>query len=189
MTSETPQPSNHPSAQDSNSDSISKDISQTDDATDIQADNLPTKHRTKKVRQLNLSTTTNFNETLSNRGVIYLSRVPPRMTPSKISSLLSDFGPVTRIYLVEEDKTVRKKRRKAGGSGGKRYVEGWVEFESKKVARRVGEMLNMSRVTNHKRSLHYDDFWNIKVSCMEGFASIHSTVVHLLITKNTHPST
>ena len=118
----------------------------------------------KKVRKLRLDVTSDFNKILSKRGIVYLSRIPPRMGPSKVKSLLSDFGPITRIYLVEEDKTLRKKRRKAGGSGFKRYTEGWVEFESKKIAKRVGETLNMTRVTCHKRSLHYDDLWNIKVS-------------------------
>ena len=118
----------------------------------------------KKVRKLKLNTTQDFNATLSKRGILYLSRIPPRMGPSKVKSLLSDFGPISRIYLVEEDKVVRKKRRKAGGSGCKRYTEGWVEFESKKIAKRVGETLNMTRVTNHKRSVHYDDLWNVKVS-------------------------
>jgi ESF2/ABP1 family protein len=118
----------------------------------------------KKVRKLKLTATQDFNATLSKRGILYLSRIPPRMGPSKVKTLLSDFGPISRIYLVEEDKVVRKKRRKAGGSGCKRYTEGWVEFESKKVAKRVGETLNMTRVTNHKRSLHYDDLWNVKVS-------------------------
>ncbi|KAK1748428.1 activator of basal transcription 1 [Skeletonema marinoi] len=67
----------------------------------------------------------------------------------------------------------RKKRRKAGGSGGKRYTEGWVEFESKKRAKEAGEALNMSRITNHKGSPHYDDFWNIKF--LKGFKWSHLT--------------
>ena len=95
------------------------------------------------------------------------------MTPSKVKTLLSDFGTITRVYLVEEDKTKRKKRRKAGGSGGKRYTEGWVEFESKKRAKEAGEALNMSRITNHKGSPHYDDVWNIKF--LKGFKWSHLT--------------
>ncbi|KAL3780007.1 hypothetical protein HJC23_000297 [Cyclotella cryptica] len=118
----------------------------------------------KKIRKLKLDATQDFNQKLEKRGIVYLSRIPPRMGPSKIKSLLGEFGPVTRVYLAEEDKTVRKKRRKAGGSGFKRYTEGWVEFESKKTAKLVGETLNMTRVTNHKRSVHYDDLWNIKVA-------------------------
>ena len=95
------------------------------------------------------------------------------MGPAKVKTLLSDFGPITRIYLVEEDKTIRKKRRKMGGSSGKRYTEGWIEFESKKVAKLVAETINMSRITNHKGSIHYDDIWNVKY--LKGFKWSHLT--------------
>mmetsp|Transcript_3740 Transcript_3740/g.8486 ORF Transcript_3740/g.8486 Transcript_3740/m.8486 type:complete len:291 (+) Transcript_3740:93-965(+) len=127
----------------------------------------------KKVRRLKLATTQNFNATLQKRGVVYLSRIPPRMGPARVKTLLADFGSISRIYLVEEDKTVRKKRRKAGGSSGKRYTEGWVEFESKKAAKLVGETLNMTKVTNHKGSIHYDDLWNVKY--LRGFKWSHLT--------------
>ena len=127
----------------------------------------------KKVRKLKLSTTEDFNAKLQKRGILYLSRVPPRMGPAKVKTLLSDFGPITRIYLVEEDKTIRKKRRKMGGSSGKRYTEGWIEFESKKVAKLVAETINMSRITNHKGSIHYDDIWNVKY--LKGFKWSHLT--------------
>ena len=127
----------------------------------------------KKVRKLKLSATEDFNAKLQKRGIVYLARVPPRMGPAKVKTLLSDFGSITRIYLSEEDKTVRKKRKKAGGSGGKRYTEGWIEFESKKVAKLVGETLNMTRVANQKGSIHYDDLWSIKY--LKGFKWSHLT--------------
>ncbi|EED92395.1 predicted protein, partial [Thalassiosira pseudonana CCMP1335] len=132
-----------------------------------------TSKKKKKIRKLKLTTTQDFNAQLEKRGILYLSRVPPRMGPAKVKTLLSDFGNITRVYLVEEDKTIRKKRRKAGGSGFKRYTEGWVEFESKKDAKLVGETLNMTRVTNHKRSTHYDDLWNVKY--LKGFKWSHLT--------------
>ena len=135
--------------------------------------NTKNKSKKKKVRKLKLTATEDFNAKLKKRGILYLSRIPPRMGPAKVKTLLSDFGPITRIYLVEEDKTVRKKRRKMGGSGGKRYTEGWVEFESKKVAKLVGETLNMSKITNHKGSIHYDDIWNVKY--LRGFKWSHLT--------------
>jgi len=137
-------------------------------------DTSNTKNKSKKkVRKLKLTATEDFNAKLKKRGILYLSRIPPRMGPAKVKTLLSDFGAITRIYLVEEDKTVRKKRRKMGGSGGKRYTEGWVEFESKKVAKLVGETLNMSKITNHKGSIHYDDIWNVKY--LRGFKWSHLT--------------
>jgi ESF2/ABP1 family protein len=110
----------------------------------------------KKVHKLSLVKTEDFNEKLRKRGVLYIARIPPRMTPTKVKSLLSEFGEVTRVYLVEEDPTVRKRRKKVnGGSGGKRYIEGWVEFASKKIAKHVAASLNTTPITNQKRSPHY----------------------------------
>merc|ERR1719223_527768 len=103
--------------------------------TDLEIENK----RQKKVHKLSLKETENFNEKLRRRGLVYLSRIPPRMGPSKVKALLGEFGTVTRIYLEEEDKATRKRRLRASGSksGGKRYKEGWIEFEDKKVAKRV----------------------------------------------------
>jgi ESF2/ABP1 family protein len=145
-----------------------------DDVDDDRKSATESKRRkVSKVRRLKVSATQDFNARLERRGVVYLSRVPPRMGPAKVKTLLSDFGEVARVYLVEEDKTSRKRRRKAGGSGSKRYLEGWVEFESKRVAKRVGETLNMTRVTNHKGSANYDDIWNVKY--LRGFKWSHLT--------------
>ena len=119
----------------------------------------------KKVRKLSLKKTEDFNAKLRKRGVLYIARIPPRMGPAKIKTLLSDFGVVTRVYLVEEDRAARKRRRKlagGGGAGGKRYTEGWVEYENKKDARLIAERLNNTPITNHKRSVHYGDLWNVK---------------------------
>ena len=117
------------------------------------------KKKQKKVHRLSLKKTEDFNEKLRKRGVIYIARIPPRMTPTKLKSLLGDFGTeVTRIYLVEEDPTVRKRRKQNstnGKSGGKRYNEGWVEFESKKFAKHIAMSLNNTQISNHKRNPHY----------------------------------
>ena len=102
-----------------------------------------------------LAQTENFNVKLRKRGVLYVARVPPRMTPTKVKSLLSEFGEVTRVYLVQEDKTIRQRRKKQGGSGSKRFTEGWVEFAKKHVAKHVAQSLNNTPITNYKRSAHY----------------------------------
>ena len=52
--------------------------------------------RPRKVHKLSLATTQNFNEKLRKRGVIYVARIPPRMTPTKLKNLLGQFGPVMR---------------------------------------------------------------------------------------------
>ena len=87
-----------------------------------------------------------------------MRRIPPKMTPTKVKALLSEFGEVTRVYLVEEDASVRKRRKKEfGGSGGKRYIEGWVEFASKRKAKHVAQSLNTTPISIHKRNPHYGE--------------------------------
>lgn len=141
---------------------VAQEESDNDDSYgDFSNDQIKDK-RPKKVHRLSLEKTQDFNETLRRRGVVYVARVPPRMTPTKIKALLSQFGEVTRVYLVEEDKATRKRRRKRTGNGSKRYIEGWVEYASKKVAKHVARSLNTTPISNHKRSVHYGDLWNLK---------------------------
>jgi ESF2/ABP1 family protein len=118
--------------------------------------------RPRKVHKLSLTTTQNFNEKLRKRGVLYVARVPPKMTPTKLKSLLAQFGPIVRIYLVPEDASARKRRKANGGSGSKRYSEGWVEFESKKTAKYVALSCNNTVISNRKRDPHYGDLWSLK---------------------------
>ena len=51
----------------------------------------------KKIHKLSLTETENFNEKLKKRGVIYIARIPPKMTPTKVKALLQEFGEVTRV--------------------------------------------------------------------------------------------
>eukprot|EP00903_Cladosiphon_okamuranus_P016561 g15278.t1 len=103
-----------------------------------------------------------YNEGLAKRGVVYLSRVPPYMKPAKVKHLMEQHGVVTRVYLVEEDQANRRARKKAGGNSGKRYTEGWVEFEDKKIARAIAESLNNTLIGGRKRNYYHDDMWNLK---------------------------
>jgi len=116
----------------------------------------------RKLRRLDMAQVEDYNEKLKRRGVVYIARIPPAMGPAKVKSLMEDFGEVTRVYLVEEDASERKRRRRAGGNGSKRYLEGWVEFSERWVAKRVGLSVNNTPITNNKRSKHYGDRWNVK---------------------------
>lgn len=61
------------------------------------------------------------------------------------------------------DPTKRKRRIKRGGNSKTRYSEGWAEFSSKKVAKRVALQLNGTRIGGRsKRNFHYYDLWCIK---------------------------
>lgn len=154
------------------SDNTDNDVNnnETDDSDE---DNITTSEKKRKVFKLSLDKTEDFNEKLRKRGVVYISRIPPRMNPTKVKQLLSEFGVITRVFLVEEDQSVRKRRRKNGGSGAKRYVEGWVEFERKRIAKRVAASLNNTAISNHKRNVHYGELWNLKY--LRKFAWSHLT--------------
>ena len=55
----------------------------------------------KKKSQL-LQEAEEYKEKLEQRGVIYVSRVPPFMKPNKARDLFEQYGEVTRLYLAEE---------------------------------------------------------------------------------------
>ncbi|CAH8360372.1 unnamed protein product [Eruca vesicaria subsp. sativa] len=97
-----------------------------------------------------------------NRGVCYLSRIPPHMDHVRLRQILSQFGEIGRIYLAPEDPEAQVHRKKAGGFRGQLFSEGWVEFAKKSIAKRVADMLNGEQIGGKKKSAIYYDIWNIK---------------------------
>lgn len=142
--------------------SSSEESIEAEEVDNIQQEQDANNQKKRKIHKLSLDKKNDFNEELARRGVLYLARIPPRMTPTKIKFLLQEFN-VTRIFLQQEDPTKRKaRRRKTGKDTGKRYTEGWIEFADKKVAKQVAQSLNQTRMTNRKRDFFYDDLWNLK---------------------------
>jgi ESF2/ABP1 family protein len=47
-----------------------------------------------------------FQAAQENAGVIYISRIPPGMQPTKVRHLMSQYGEVGRVYLQKEGMTV-----------------------------------------------------------------------------------
>lgn len=94
-------------------------------------------------------------------GVVYLSRIPPFMKPAKLRSLLEPYGKINRIFLAPEDPAAHTRRVRAGGNKKKMYTEGWVEFVSKKEAKRVCELLNAQTIGGKKGSYYRDDLWTL----------------------------
>lgn len=85
-------------------------------------------------------------------GVVYLSYIPPKMNVKTVRSMLSKYGELGRIFLQPE-----KDHGKA-----RNFVEGWVEFMDKKVAKRVAATLNGVQVGGKRRAEYYYSLWSIK---------------------------
>lgn len=101
----------------------------------------------------------------SKAGVVFLSRIPPTMTPHELRAYLEPFGRLGRVYLAPDEKTVKSGRltskdprdhRKA------RFTEGWVEFLRRRDAKTAALALNGSLIGGKKSNRFHDDIWNIK---------------------------
>ena len=84
------------------------------------------------------------------------------MKHTVLRQMLSKYGDLARIYLNPEDSKIAAKRKKYKKNKRVNYVEGWIEFADKKVARKVALLLNNNNMGGKKRSYYYDDIWNIK---------------------------
>lgn len=107
-------------------------------------------------------------------GVVYLSSLPPYLKPSALRNLLSQrgFEPITRLFLTPASKaksTSKKNSRQL-------YTEGWIEFASKKTARRCAESLNATPVGGKKGGFYHDDVWNMKYLKGMGWAELMAGV-------------
>lgn len=97
-------------------------------------------------------------------GVIYISRVPPFMKPQTLRHFLEPHARkgLNRVFLTPEDQTAHQSRVKRGGNKKKSFVDGWVEFNSKKEAKIAAEALNGNIIGGKKGNFYHDDIWNIK---------------------------
>ncbi|KAK0084466.1 hypothetical protein PV325_006981 [Microctonus aethiopoides] len=101
------------------------------------------------------------------RGIIYLSQIPKYMNVTTIREFFAKYGQLGRVYLQLGDKTndptnPDKKRKKKRKEATRYFTEGWIEFESKKIAKYVANTLNNKQISTRKRSKLYDTIWNIK---------------------------
>jgi ESF2/ABP1 family protein len=94
-------------------------------------------------------------------GVVYLSRIPPFMKPTKLRSLLEPYGAINRIFLTPEDPASHTRRVRNGGNKKRSFVDGWVEFVNKADAKQACELLNARTVGGKKGTYYHDDVWNL----------------------------
>ncbi|KAL4883440.1 hypothetical protein BJY04DRAFT_25657 [Aspergillus karnatakaensis] len=95
-------------------------------------------------------------------GVVYLSSLPPYLKPFALKSLLEKrgFGPITKVFLTPSTKAPSGSGRRSNKR--KTFSEGWVEFESKKMAKICAETMNASIVGGRKGGWYHDDVLNLK---------------------------
>ncbi|RDX53608.1 hypothetical protein OH76DRAFT_1342195 [Lentinus brumalis] len=116
----------------------------------------------KTVKPLTPEALAAFKAAQEKAGVVYISRIPPGMRPTKVRHLMSAYGEVGRVYLQQEDAKRAYLRRKYTSTKKAHYTEGWVEFKDKRVARSVAEMLNAQPIGGKKGSRWRDDVWTMK---------------------------
>lgn len=94
-------------------------------------------------------------------GVVYLSRIPPFMKPTKLRSLLEPYGVINRLFLTPEDPSAHARRVRHGGNKKRSFVDGWVEFVNKSDAKVACELLNARTIGGKKGTYYRDDVWNM----------------------------
>ncbi|KAG6334288.1 hypothetical protein ID866_4803 [Astraeus odoratus] len=115
----------------------------------------------KVVKPLTADGLATFNAEIERTGVIYISRIPPGMRPEKVRHLMSQYGEVGRVYLQKEDPKTTYHRAKYTTDKKPHFVEGWVEFKDKKVARMTATMLNAQPIGGKKGTRWRDDVWTM----------------------------
>ncbi|XP_068159885.1 uncharacterized protein [Drosophila tropicalis] len=106
------------------------------------------------------------------KGIIYISNIPKHMNVIRIREILGEMGKIGRVYLQPEKQLGNKKKSKR-----KKYnihfTEGWVEFESKRVAKQIVPLLNNKQISTRKKSQFYDSLWSMKY--LPRFKWVHLT--------------
>ncbi|KAF8075866.1 hypothetical protein FPV67DRAFT_386803 [Lyophyllum atratum] len=116
----------------------------------------------KVVKPLTREALEEFQKIQDRAGVIYISRIPPGMRPTKVRHLMSMHGEIGRVYLQQEDAKRAYLRKKYTATKKAHFTEGWVEFKDKKIARTTAEMLNAQPIGGKKGTRWRDDIWTMK---------------------------
>jgi len=145
-----------------------------------------TPHLKKRKIKLSKKDVKEFEREQRKRGIVYLARIPPHVTPSQIRELLSRYGELDRIYLVPEDRSITKRRAHMGGTKKVHYIEGWVEFKDKRIAQLVARCLNNQRMGGdiNSRAFYKEDLWNIKYLRKYKWSGLQEKLSFDRVTKN-----
>ncbi|WVQ70377.1 uncharacterized protein L199_008604 [Kwoniella botswanensis] len=99
-------------------------------------------------------------------GIVYISRLPPGMTPQKVRHLMGRWGDIGKVYAQRRDaptgynpSAAQQKKQKHASAN---FSEAWVEFLDKSVAKTVASMLNAQVIGGKKGDKWRDDIWTMK---------------------------
>lgn len=102
-------------------------------------------------------------------GVIYLSYIPEGITIKILQEIMSEFGELGRIYL-EPEKNNKKYRT---------YVEGWIEFKKKRIAKEVAKKLNGTPLQYGRKKCKLNgQIWSIKYLHKFKWANLMEQLAH-----------
>merc|ERR1711879_443543 len=121
-------------------------------------------------------------------GLIWISTIPEGMNPAVIRQIFSKYGDVARIYLEPynhnsgpsgdaKDLIEGKKKNRASYNTG-RFKEGRIEFESKTVAKKIVETMNMSEIAEKKHGAWSGQFWSLKYLSKFKWENLHEQLEH-----------
>ncbi|XP_017084590.1 pre-rRNA-processing protein esf2 [Drosophila eugracilis] len=107
------------------------------------------------------------------KGIIYISNIPKHMNVMRLREILGEFGTIGRVYLQPEKLSSAKAKKNKRKRYNIHFTEGWVEFESKRVAKQIVPLLNNKQISTRKKSQFYDSLWSMKY--LPRFKWVHLT--------------
>ncbi|KAH8409258.1 hypothetical protein KR009_011388 [Drosophila setifemur] len=120
-----------------------------------------------------VSSTTSAPTKKRKKGIIYISNIPKHMNVIRLREILGEFGKIGRVYLQPEKLSSEKAKKNKRKRYNIHFTEGWVEFESKRVAKQIVPMLNNKQISSRKKSQFYDSLWSMKY--LPRFKWVHLT--------------
>ncbi|XP_017041912.1 pre-rRNA-processing protein esf2-like [Drosophila ficusphila] len=107
------------------------------------------------------------------KGIIYISNIPKHMNVTRLREILGEYGTIGRVYLQPEKLSSAKAKKNKRKHYNIHFTEGWVEFESKRVAKQIVPLLNNKQISTRKKSQFFDSLWSMKY--LPRFKWVHLT--------------
>lgn len=107
------------------------------------------------------------------KGIIYISNIPKHMNVTRMREILGEYAKIGRVYLQPEKLPGANDKKKKRKRLARHFTEGWVEFESKRAAKQIVELLNNKQISTRKKSQFYDYMWSMKY--LPRFKWVHLT--------------